>query len=425
MNTPKIVPIVSQEPEAIRIHHPDPADYLSKAEVAGLTPQILRERTEALKPMIAARARETELARRPLDDVWSALCRSGIFYHFVPKRYGGLELGMQELIDIMLPVSEACASTGWVSTFCVEHMFIFSQFPKEAQDEVYAQVPYILFPGLMGPPGRARKAPGGYIVNAHWKWGSGVMNSDWVMGQCFIEEDGKISSPPHSANFLIPSREVTVLDTWHMAGMCGTGSNDIVVKEVFVPEHRLLEGKNFINSDGPGTEFNTNPLYRIPIVPFTSITSMIPALGAAREAVSRYRQNSLDRTVVGSTVKSMDRPAVQLRMSQADLLARNAELLVRSSCDLIMDAVNRGDSMNSEVRRLVRAQNAYAMGLCRDAITLVMEGSGAGAHALTNPLQRYQRDVNVVAGHALYDLDLANEAHGRALFGLEPNSPIW
>ena len=425
MSTSNVVVLQPKSPPVIDIHYPDPADYLSKEEVAGLTPEILQQRTEALKPMIAGKARETELARRPLDDVWAALRRTGIFYHFVPKVYGGLELGMQELLDIMLPVTEACGSTGWVATFCVEHMFIFTQFSKEAQDEIYAKTPYILFPGLMGPPGKARKVPGGYRVTAHWKWGSGVMNADWVMGQAFIEENGAISTPPHSANFLIPASEVTVLDTWHMSGMCGTGSNDIVATDIFVPEHRILEGTHFLNSNGPGTEIHSNPLYRIPIVPFTSITTMIPALGAARAAVARYSGNSLERTVVGSQIKSKDRPAVQIRLSRADVMARTAEMIVRDGCDTIMEAVRKGDSGNSVIRRQIRAQNAYAMTLCRDAITSVMEGSGAGAHALENPLQRFQRDVSMVSGHALYDVDLANEAHGRGLLGLEPNSPIW
>ena len=124
-------------------------------------------------------------------------------------------------------------------------------------------------------------------------------------------------------------------------------------------------------------------------------------------------------------MKSKDRPAVQVRLSRADLMTRTAEMLVRESCDVIMDCVNRGDSGNSEIRRRIRAQNAYAMQLCRDAITTVMEGSGAGAHALDNPLQRHQRDVNMVSGHALYDVDLANEAPRRGLLGLEPNSTIW
>jgi alkylation response protein AidB-like acyl-CoA dehydrogenase len=415
---------ISNTPPVADIHFPGSGDWLSAEELSTLTPGLLKERTLALKPMIAARARETELARRPLDDVWAALRRSGIFYHFVPKVYGGLEFGIQDLLDIMLPIAEACGSTGWVATFCVEHMFIFTQFPQAAQDEIYATTPYIIFPGLNGPPGKARKVAGGYVVSAHWKWGSGVMNADWVMGQAFLEVDGIVSSPPSSANYLIPAKEVTVLDTWHMSGMCGTGSNDIVVKDVFVPEHRTLAAQDFLNSTGPGTSLHTNPLYRVPIVPFTSITTMIPALGAARSVVGHYIERA-DRVVVGGTVKSRDRQPVQIRLSRADVMVKTAEMLVRSSTDLIMAAATRGDPTDSGLRRRIRAQNAYAMTLCRDAITMVMEGSGAGVHTLDNPLQRHQRDVNIVAGHALYDVDLAHEGYGRALFGLEPNSPIW
>lgn len=425
MNIPLRRIEASSADPVIDVRFPTDDDWLDPAELAALTPATLRARTMELKPMIAARARDTELARRPLDAVWNALRRTGIFYHFVPKRYGGLEFGFEALLDIMLPIAEACASTGWVSTFCVEHNYIFAQFPRQAQDEVFASQPYIIAPGTASPPGKAVKVPGGYRISGRWKWGSGVMNADWIMAQAAVVGPEGQAGPPEMLYAVFPAREVEVTDTWHMAGMAGTGSNDFAVTDLFVPEHRLLPFAHFINCDGPGALSQENPMYRAPIVPFTSTTTTIPALGAARAAVDFYRDRLPERLVLGTQTKMMDKQGAQLRLARGDLLARNAEMLVRDSCRTMQESTVRGDTMDDVWRRRVRAQNTYAVSLCRDAIQIVTEASGAGAQSLDVPIQRYQRDCNMVLGHALYDADASNEQYGRALLGLAPNSPMF
>jgi len=413
------------EARVAQVDLPRSEDYLSADEVAAITPAILRERTLALKPMIAARARDTELARRPLPDVWSALARAGIFYHFVPKRYGGLEFGFEDMVDIMMPVAEACASTGWAATFCVEHNYIFSQFPKEAQDEVYARLPYMIAPGTASPPGKARKAPRGLRVSGHWKWGSGIMNSDWVMAQVIIEDGTPQNGMPDMAFVAFPIEDCTVLDTWQMSGMCGTGSNDFVVDDIFVPEHRVLPSRHFINCDGPGALSQDNIMYRGAMVPFTAVACAIPALGAARAAVDFYADKIKTRLIMGTQTRLMDTQAAQIRLGRADMLARTAELLVRDGCRTMKREVDAGNQHDSVWRRRVRAQISEAVHLCRDAISVAMDGSGASAHALDVPIQRYQRDCNVVVTHALYEPDANHEAQGRALLDLAPAGPMF
>lgn len=402
------------------IHFPSADDWLSEAELNTLTPASLRDRMCALKPEIAALARETELARRPLDSVWQSLRRSGIFYHFVPKRYGGLEFGFEDLIDIMLPVAEACASTGWVGTFCVEHNFLLAQFPVEAQDEIFGSQPYVIMPGAASPPGEAARVDGGYLVSGQWSWGSGVMNADWIMAQAAVTVEGAASQPPRMLYALFPATEVEVIDTWHMAGMAGTGSNDFIVNRLFVPEHRTLDAQHFLEADGPGALSHSNPMYRVPMVPFTSTTTAIPALGAARAAVDFYRTRLATRTLFSTSIKLIDRPPSQIRLAHADVLTQTAETILRGSCRLMESTMQTGELIDSVMRRRIRANNAFAVTLCRDAIDLVAAGSGAGAHSLNVALQRYQRDCNVVSGHALYDMDVAYEQYGRALLGLEP-----
>jgi 3-hydroxy-9,10-secoandrosta-1,3,5(10)-triene-9,17-dione monooxygenase len=412
-------------PPVIDIHFPTHDDWLSAEELAGLTPAILRERMLALKPGIAARARETELARRPLTDTWSALRKSGIFYHFVPKRYGGLEFGLEDLIDVTLPVCEACASTGWVAGFSMEHNFFLTQFPVETQDEIFRTHPYIIAPAVNAPPGKAVRVSGGYTVTGRWNWASGIMNADWIMAAAVVEKVPANSEPPEVILAIFPAEDATVHDVWHMSGMCGTGSNDFSVIDLFIPEHRTVPVMEFFSGNGRGVQSHDNPMYRVPMLLFSAMCTLIPALGAARSAVSFYGNSLKTRNVQASTIKLMDQPASQVRLSEAELLVRDSELLLRDVCRSMMEQVQRGDTSDPMWRRRIRAQCARSLSLCGDAINVIMRGSGASARALSNPLQRYQRDINTVLGHQIYDHDLSNEAHGRGLLGLPPNNPVF
>lgn len=414
---------VNEQPPIINIEHPAHDDWLSPEELAQISPSVLRQRMLDLSPMIAAKAEDTERARRPLGDVWSALRKSGIFYHFVPKRYGGLEFGLEDLVDITLPIAEACASTAWVAIFCIEHNFMLAQFPVAAQDEIFGSHPYVIAPGVNAPPGKARRVEGGFRVSGHWKWASGIMNADWIMAMTMIEGSAETGSP--ELNFVIfPAEKATVYDTWHMSGLCGTGSNDFSLTDVFVPDHHALPLTNFLNSNGAGGLSHANQIYRAPIVPFTSMTTMIPALGATRAAVDHAARRMPDRLVIGTSAKVVDQAVAQARIAQADRLVRDAELLVRDSCQSMMRQAEAGDTLDLEWRWRVRAQNARAMSLCSDAIRVVMDGAGASARALNNPLQRFQRDVNTVQGHPLFDKDVIMQHRGRAMLDL-PSTYSW
>src|SRR3546814_113442 len=136
---------------------PKEKDWLSREELAALTPEELVRRTTALKPLVATHAAECEALRRPVDAVWNAIRKTGVFYHFVPRRYGGLEFDIDSFIDAMLPIAEGCASTGWVTAFCVEHNWMLAQFPETLQDETFGgDFPYIIAPGATNPPGVAQ-----------------------------------------------------------------------------------------------------------------------------------------------------------------------------------------------------------------------------------------------------------------------------
>lgn len=400
---------------------PAGGDWLSADELAALSPSGLVARAQALKPMLAAHAAEAERLRRPVDSVWQALRDSGVFYHFVPRMYGGLEYDLETFIDTMLPLGEGCASTGWVASFCVEHNWMLAQFSKAAQDEIFGGGwPYVIAPGVTMPPGRAEPVEGGYRLTGRWRWGTGVMHADWILATGMVPGE----SPPRMLFFAFPAAEARVLDTWHMDGMAGTGSNDIVAHELFVPEHRVINMQHMREGRAPGALLHENPMYRMPMLPFLAITAAVPAVGAARAAVAAFRERLDVRIMHGTTTRQGEKPAAQMRLARAEMEVRSADILLRDAARQTMEIANQAAPSTAEQRIHVRLQVAWAMDACRRAIREVCEGAGSSAHALDNPLQRALRDVNVMASHVVYDMDLALELQGRALVGLPPNTVL-
>ena len=411
-------------PGVLEIDFPKAGDWLSAEELATLTPEVLRERILAIKPLAAERARSVELNRRPDPEVWAALRKSGIFYMFVPKRFGGLEMTVNDLIDIMVPLGEACASTCWCATFVIEHnVGIIKSTPLERQKAIFAEFPYVSAPGVTVPPGIAVPVEGGYRVSARWEWGSGVMNSDWVLGLVIVQRPDAPPGPPEMASVMIPAREVTVLDTWHVDGMCGTGSNDIAVDDLFVPEERLgASPLQPLLPNADGSFDHDSPVLRIPFTNLLALTTMLPALGIARATVEHATSLVPTRVVLGTETPYSQKETSQNRLGRAETMVRAAELALHDAAAQMMEAGRSGDA-DFGVRSAIRSQIMLALDLCRDAVRSLAESSGASAHRLDSPLQRYVRDIHVIGNHALYDSDVLYEQRGRAILGL-PQSDV-
>lgn len=412
--------LATDEPLADR-RIPKGGDFLSKDALARLTPALLVERMKALKPRIAAAAAEAERLRRPVDEIWSALRASGYFYQYVPKKFGGLEVTTDEFIDISLPIAEACASTAWCASFCAEHNWFLSHFPRETQEALFGgQFPYIVAPVVGTPPGKAVKVKGGYEVTARWKWGTGVMHADWIMGNALLLGEG----PPVMITALFPAGDARVIDTWHVSGMVGTGSNDIAVENLFIPEAHAIPMASLLNGRGPGSRDYASPHYSMPMLPFLAMTAAISAIGAARSARDAFHARLAAHLRMGNEARQAEKPAAQIRLGRADVMIASAEAIIRKAG---RDNVAAGALPPPEqiARRIeARAQIACAVSLCRDAANHLGEAAGSGVHMLDQPFQRALRDLNVIASHVVFDIDTAYELRGRNLIGLPPNSTL-
>lgn len=396
-------------------------DFLPQEELNSLTPEELIARTTALKPLVAERALSAEQNRKPDDDVWNALRKSGYFYTYVPRKHGGLEFDPDTYISATLPIAEACPSTGWTACFALEHNWFIAQMPEATQAEVWGATPYVIAPSAAFPPGKATPVEGGYRLSGHWKWGTVVMHADWIMVQALEHpQDG----PPIPRMMLIPADQAEVIDTWQMAGMAATGSNDIVVDDVFVPEGYQFAVPPCRSGRGLGREIYGPGLYGSPMLPNLCVTASIPALGAAREAVNLLKERLKVHVKKGSGGTSIEKPAAQMRLARADLLARAAERTIRSAAreNLLVGDLDEPEQTVERIR--LRAEIAIAVQQCVEAVRTCCEAAGSSIHALDNPMNRLLRDVQVMQSHVVYDLDLATELHGLALLDLPPNSVL-
>ncbi|MEO5724960.1 MAG: acyl-CoA dehydrogenase, partial [Ilumatobacteraceae bacterium] len=291
-----------------------------------------------------------------------------------------------------------------------------SLLPEQAQAEVFAERPYALAPATFSPGGSATTVDGGYQLSGKWSWASGVMHGNWAMVAGMVSDGGR----PDYRLFLLPIEDVQIDDVWFMSGMKGTGSNDIVVTDRFVPAYRTVSFLSILDGTAPGALLHDAPLYRWPLVPMLALGAAAPALGTAESTVERFRLRVTERVMAysGGAVQR-DRPAAQMQLgrSAADVIA--ARSIYDGAIQQLEQILDHGGSLDAAQRSRYRLIAAHVVFLARKVVSELCAASGGSAHRLDSPFQRAMRDVNTMAGHVVFDYDATTELYGRVQVGLD------
>jgi 3-hydroxy-9,10-secoandrosta-1,3,5(10)-triene-9,17-dione monooxygenase len=379
----------------------------------------LIDRVKRVIPLIAENAVKAEQDRKPVDRVIRALEETGVFKSLVPKRYGGYELDTQSMIDIGIAVSEACTSTGWVATFYMEHNWMLAQFPEKTQDEIFGAQPYILAPASISPNGKAERVDGGFKITGRWAWGTGVMHADWAFLNGIVQGD-----KPEPRLFIVPVADIRIEDTWYCSGMQGTGSNDMVVTELFVPEARSESLIAMSLGRGSGVMANNSPRFKHPMVPLLSVAAACPAIGAAKVALASFQERLGGRAMYGTLTKQAERPSAQILLGNASVKIQAAEIILRKAAEQIDSWGYSEEICPPEERARLRLHIASAVHMCKEVVQELMKMSGAGAHMKSHAMQRVLRDINTLSCHTVFDMDTSGENYGRLVLGMDPASPV-
>ncbi|HMX67137.1 MAG TPA: hypothetical protein PKX25_16300, partial [Microthrixaceae bacterium] len=256
-------------------------------------------RARGLVDLLDTEAAHAEELRQLTPAVLDAAARSGLFRMVVPERWGGEGRGLSELIDTTRILATGCPASAWTLSFLVMHNWLITRFPEQLQAEVLGSAPgYGLVPAPLAPTGRLRAATGadgapGWEVTGRWEWATGVRHADWVMVTGLEDRDDALV-----ARFaVLPISDVVVDDVWHTSGMRATGSDDVRVEGVFVPEHRTLVAEDLLEC-GPVTA--GDGLAHLPVMAVLALMAAAPAVGAAERAVAEYEERLRSRVLAYS-----------------------------------------------------------------------------------------------------------------------------
>ena len=401
-----------------------------KGHQVGTLPQAVRRdfsavdygeamrRAREIVPILRERAQQAEDARMLIRDNEQLLHESGLFRFHQPKTFGGMELAFVAVVDIPAELARGCPSTAWNVGNVACHHWILGYYEPATQREVWDANPDALIASSIAlAAGRGRKAEGGFIVNGRWPFSSAVDNSDWNMLAVTVhDDDGK--TPIDWRLCLVPKSDYEIIDTWYAMGMAATGSKDIAVRELFVPERRALALQRCRGGgEHPGAALNPGPLYRIPIVAASSHPLAPAALGAAEGAYELFLESMAKRTGTYTGARVADFQAVQIKVARARCLIDSARDLLRRSAIEFQAAAERNETPDLDTKLRFRAHSAFAVNQAREAVETLWSCYGAQGLYTRDPLQRHLRDVLAINQHFSFNFDIAGAAYGSLALG--------
>lgn len=384
--------------------------------------RLLDAATE-LRDVVAKRARQTEQDRRVSSDVTQLLKDAGLYRVVQPRRFGGYELGLEELRRLAFEIGRGCTSTGWCYGLSAAASWVLGMFPEEAQHDVWGNAPDDLLASCIAPTGKAVPADGGYRLKGRWSFGSNSDNAQWLALGAMVEQPEGV--PPRAIFLLVPQADYQILDTWHTVGLAGTGSKDILIEtEVFVPAHRTVSFAEVLEQDAPGADFHDSALYRVPFLSGFPPLLANPAASALRGAIDEFVASIAARATrgafAGGGASISQFGHVQSAVAQAEAAVDAAQLILQRDLKLATDLVNAGEKLSVEQRITLRRGHAYSVRLCVEAINGLYDVVGGTGIQLDNGIQRAWRDINALAHHISVNWQAVSTMYGQMRLGLPP-----
>ncbi len=381
--------------------------------------ELLRRATE-LVPILRQRAAATEALRRLPDETIDDLRRSELLKAVQPKRFGGFEVDLDEMMAISAELARGCGSSAWVYGIYCDHNITVGMFPREAQEDVWSKNPDALISSGLAPSGTVKRVPGGFRLSGRWGFSSGSAHADWTFVQSIVPSEDS-AGPSASSYFLLPRADWQIIDTWKVVGLCGTGSNDIEIADAFVPAHRVLQVSDANEGSGPGTQCNDGPLFRLPRAATVPFSLGAPALGIAQSMYDDFIDNMRPRASRGFPLA--EQQTIQMRVAEAAAEIDAARLLMHRDCRESMRAIRERGKLTMEERARNRRDMGYCVKLCVQASERMFSATGGAGIYLNTDMQRLYRDVLALSRHYINSWDISGTTYGRIAFGLKPLHP--
>ncbi|MET8521212.1 3-hydroxy-9,10-secoandrosta-1,3,5(10)-triene-9,17-dione monooxygenase oxygenase subunit [Nocardioides sp. NPDC004968] len=377
--------------------------------------QTVKDGVQDLLPTIRERAEETERLRVVPESSVKELEEVGFFKLLQPARFGGLEADPVDFYTCVRDIASACGSTGWVSSVLGVHPWQIALFDDEAQQAVWGEDPDTRVSSSYAPVGKAAITEGGFTLSGRWSFSSGCAHATWVLlGGLVFNDEGQVVD---FRTFLVPRERYEIVDVWNVVGLAGTGSNDIVVEDVFIPETFTLSMAETGRCKGPGQAVNTGDLYKLQFHSLFTTTITTPIIGMARGAYEEHVTMQQNRVRASYGEKASLDPFAAVRVATASSDIDAAWALLMGNIREQQAYVARGEKIPITQRLRIRRDQVLGTQRAIDAIDLLFEASGGRALANGTPLQRAWRDAHAGRVHAANDPERALQMYGASEFG--------
>jgi alkylation response protein AidB-like acyl-CoA dehydrogenase len=394
---------------------------MTKAMASIAAEEIVAPAADAIRRL----APQAEAERRMPEELMAALRQARLLSIYTPREFGGLELPLPDALRVVEEVSRHDGSTGWTVALGMANGYFTTVLSRDAAARVLGDGARL----IAGAPAfgvRAVRVDGGYRLTGRWPFNSGAPNADWVAAPAPLFDSDAAEAPrmtptgPEMVFFFIPRAGAQVIDTWHVTGMRATGTQDLMVDGVFVPE-QLTGG--FALPMGVRA-VRASALTRLPFFTLLCLAQAPPTcLGIARRAIEEFRALAPGKATPFGGPPLSEKAQAQAALARAEALVRSARVYWYENVDAAWDAAMDGrpltleEMASSRIASLMAAENSVA------AVDLLWRQAGTTAIFQTSALERCWRDVHTAAQH-MHVQDGRWETAGRIMFGLDPGTPL-
>lgn len=354
-------------------------------------------RASAMLPWLKAGADAVEKARSVPASTIEAYRQAGFFRILQPRRWGGWEMPPEAFYEVVMELGRGCGSSAWNLMILGVHQWEMGQFSEQAVQEVWGQDNTVLLSSSYAPFGTATKVEGGYVLNGTWRTSSGCDHAQWaIIGARIFNDDKQLVD---RMSFIVPRTQYEFVDDWYTFALAGTGSKSLVLKNVFVPDHR---GHSLVSP--PSSDLPVP--YRIPFGLAFHLAGASIITGFAQGAVDTYVDQMKVRTnVLGAAGLASASPYVKDRLGNAVSRVRTSRMRILHIAREAMAYAERKEQISLDERVKLQLDIARCGRDCEEAVLLLYKAVAARALFLDNPMQRYLRDTLGAANHPTMNAD--------------------
>jgi len=374
------------------------------------TTSELLDRARAMVPVLRERAAEQEKQRKVFDETINDFQKAGFFRMLQPKRWGGYEMDPIAFYEVQMILAEGDMSSAWVFGVMGCHNFQMALFDDQAAHDVWSEDNSVLISSMFAPGGIAKPVEGGYMFNGNWRFSSGIDHAGWV----FL-------GGSHNGEFytcLVPKSEYKIVDTWHVNGLKATGSQDVVVDNIFIPEHRVHKVSDGFNCESPGNAVNTSPLYRLPFTQVFTRAITNNSIGGLIGMLDVFLEYTAGRQRTVAGVMSQDPDVLTIC---AEITAEVAEMKCTMAAGFAAykEYTLRDEKIPVDLRLMHKYFAAASPDRCLKLATKLYKCCGSSGIFDTHPFGRIYNDILAAGQHAASQYQVLARTWGANLLGAE------